>query len=289
MPILLQEFRQNLNYVATTSIANIITDLNEITEIDRVAEIEQKKYGKQALYYFLGLAASIIIWFFIPSAIFLGLVAFVFAIAWIYALVMARKHGRLNLSNYRCTLAKQILQMLARDIDEANNLETQLSFQGLENKEHRVSTIDHPHKSGWKIDSHEHEWLKIKGQFLDKSRFILTATALSKTQYGWKRGRSGKNKYKSKIKPIGLDISLTLSYSQRRYGAVTVLQQEAMGAVQLPPFCQLRKFNLTDKSINLIARISPEMSQKNKEIYKTITMMLLSIYQVLNLAKILAK
>ena len=153
----------------------------------------------------------------------------------------------------------------------------------------RALSIFHPLLVGCKIDSYQHEWLRMRGQFLDKTRFILTATVLSKTQYGWKRGRSGKNKYKSKTKPVGLDIGLTLNYSQKQYGAIKVLKNEIDAAIKVPIFCQIRNIKVTDKSIYLLVRVSSHLAEKSPEIYQAITTMFLSLYQVMNLAKVLTK
>jgi hypothetical protein len=300
MSTLLQKLQKHLTYERTATIPEIVADFNQIVEIDKLSELKQKEYGTKALYYFLGLAVSIVLIFVIRSVasddsylrlvIPLLLVAIIgFIIAWIYALFLLGKYRKLNVSNYRYELTKQVLQMLTRDIDNTSNIDLQLSFKAIPAKENKKDTIAHPHKSGWKIDNYQDEWLKIQGQFLDKTRFGLTAIGLSKTEYGWKRGRSGKSKYKSKTKNLGLEVILRLTYPLKRYGAVKVLQNEAMGAIQLPTFCQIRGLKITDKSINLAVRISPDMSEKNQGIYQTITMMFLSLYQVLNLAKILSK
>jgi hypothetical protein len=70
---------------------------------------------------------------------------------------------------------------------------------------------------------------------------------------------------------------------------VKVLDNEALSAIRIPTFCQMRGLRITDKSINLAVRISPDMSENNEEIYQSVTMMFLSLYQILNLAKILSK
>lgn len=179
--------------------------------------------------------------------------------------------------------------MFARDIDKASKIDVYLSFLISTDKQYKLGTIPHPSKKGWKIDSFQHQWLRMQGQFLDKTRFMLTVTGLSKTQSGWKQGRSGKSKYKSKTKPVGLDIGLTLNYSQKQYGAIKVLKNEIDTAIKVPVFCRIRNIKVTDKSIHLSVRTSPHLAEKSTEIYQAITMMFLSLYQVLNLAKALSK
>jgi hypothetical protein len=300
MPIELKQFRKSLIYEATASVSNVIADLQEISSLDKFAELQQKKYSKQALYYFLGVVASIVLigimsLFSIDPGL-LGLIAlllilasFGLTIAGIYALVVRFKFGRLNISNYRYEIAKKVLEMLARDIDKETKIEFRLSFQQIRSKENKTETIPHPHKQKWSIDKHQHVWLKVKGQFLDKTRFALTTTGISKTQYGWKRGRSGKHKYKTKTKSLGLDVTLNLTYPQRRYGAVKILQSEIAHAVKLPKLSYMRSLEIGEKSMYMNVRIAPQVEDNQQEIYQTITMMFLSLYQVLNLAKLLSK
>ncbi|MCC5640516.1 hypothetical protein LC593_32750 [Nostoc sp. CHAB 5844] len=300
MPIDLKQFRQNLTYTVQAPVTPVIADLHEIAEIDHLAELKQKEYGKKALYYFLGVVISVVLIIvvstFVTNTGFLGWLLILFVIAligliigFIYALVNRAKFGRINIINYRYQSTQRILQMLSRDMDANANIQLQLSFLPIQKNEYKTSTTPHPVKTGWKVDNYQHEWINIQGLFLDKTRFELSATTLSKKQYGWKRGSSGKSKYKSKTKSVGLDIHLSLTYSQRRYGAIKIFKDEVNGAVKLPKLSHLRDLRVTDKSIALAVRIAPNVADNQEEIYQTVTAMFLSLYQVLNLAKALSK
>lgn len=52
MSINLKDFRKQLTYKQTATSINIINELKEVVEINRLAEIEQKRYGKLAVYFF---------------------------------------------------------------------------------------------------------------------------------------------------------------------------------------------------------------------------------------------
>ncbi|MEA5582953.1 hypothetical protein VB620_16585 [Nodularia harveyana UHCC-0300] len=300
MPIELQELRKQLIYEETALFDIVKTDLDDIEALSQLAKIRQKKFSKQAFYYFI---ATVLLGF-IRFSIFNGAVASIFqkaiilllnmgllglTIACIYMLFMMFKFRRLNLVNYRYDLSQSLMRMLARDIDETNSIYLKLSFQKSEKNEYKTDTLDHPYKSGWKIDIYKNKWLDIKGRFLDKTRFVLTINELTKKQYGWKRSRSGKKKYKSKIKLRGLDINLILSYPQHKYGSVKILQNDVINAIKLPNCSVVRGIKITNKTMNLNVRISPEVSENESDIYITIVAMFLSLYQVLNLAKILYK
>lgn len=300
MPIELPQFQKSLIYETKAPVSYVIADLQEIESLDKLAELQQKKYGKQALYYFLAAVIAIVLIMVALSVvvnqtlldaviIFLSLASVGLIFACIYALIKRAKFGRLNVANYRYELAKKVLRMLARDMNTETEVEVRLSFQDIRKQENKTETINHPHKSGWKIDKYEHEWLKIRGQFCDKTRFVLSATGLSKSQYGWKRSSSGKSKYKTKSKSLGLDVLLHLTYPQRRYGAVKILQSDITDAVKLPKLSYMRELNVNEKSIHMNVRIAPQVEDNLEELYQTITMMFLSLYQVLNLAKVLSK
>jgi hypothetical protein len=300
MSIELKKIQKSRTYQTNAPISQIVAELNEIAEIDTLAEKKQKEYGQKALYYFLGLVVTFFLIIVTATIIkderISGFTIYVLFLAifgltgvLIYALIKRSQYSQLNFINYRYELTKQILEMLARDIEATNNIGVLLSFNAVDGKYAKIGTNPHPTKSGWKIDNYKHEWLNIQGKLLDKTRFDLTASGLAKTQYGWKRGSSGKSKHKSKTKSLGLNISLTLTFSERRYGGVNVLKNEVMDAVKLPKTCEIRSLKVTEKSIFIVVRISPYCSEKQEEIYQTITMMFLSLYQVLNLAKKISK
>ncbi|YAF97340.1 MAG: hypothetical protein AB3A66_06670 [Nodularia sp. CChRGM 3473] len=300
MPIELQQFRKQLIYEATEPFASITTDLDDLATLSRLSELRKNKYGKIAFCYFLGAVTLGVLTFIISgsgiasawigvviSLLNLGFIGLI--IAWIYALIIRYKFSRLNIINYRYEVTEKILKMLARDIDKMTLVYMKLSFQKNEINEHKVDTIPHPYKAGWKIDIYQNQWLNIQGKFLDRTHFALTVTGLSKRQYGWKRSSSGKSKHKSKVKFEGLDVNLSLIYPQRRYGAVKVLKNEVSAAIKLPSLAAVRSLKVTDKAIHLTVRIEPNVAESQEKIYQTIVAMFLSLYQVLNLAKMLSK
>lgn len=300
MPIELQELRKQLIYEETGIFEDIQTDLDDIKSLSQLAKIRAEKFSKQALYYFIGLVSIAVISFSLyNSFVVSGLLSVTLGVmnwsllgltvGWIYALIMRSKFMRLNLINYRYYLILQVIQMLRRDLDTANSMYLKLSFQRGQENQHKINTIPHPYKPGWNIDIYRNQWLNTKGRFLDKTRFTLTITELSKKQYGWKHTRSGKKKYKSKVKYDGLDISLSLNYSQDRYNAMKILQNDVRDAIKIPEFCYVGGLKVTERSMSLRVRISPDYAKNPSEIYQTIIAMFLSVYQVLNLAKMLSE
>lgn len=286
MPIHLETFRKHLTYENIATVSAILTDLNEIESIKENAVIKQKRF------------TSMMIWFILIGIVFLLLAVAInpfviavgvgFFIAAIYAGTMRNQSQRLNIPKQRYEILKQVLPMLERDMEKNAEVNVRLVLSPSTQKQKVSKTVPHPRYSNFKIDYYKDEWLKVQGIFLDKTRFLLTATELNQTQYGWKRSSSGKSKYKSKTKSQGLDIGLTLSYPRKQYGAVKVLQNHVREAVQIPELATVKRIKLTDKDVELIVNLFYGYNDQ-ETLYKTITMMFLSLYQVLNLARMLSK
>lgn len=305
MPINLEKFRKDLTYSVTATISDIVKDLSEIATLDRASEAKQAEFGSLATKCVIGAISSIVLAFILmifvgelrdsfqlfgTILIFLLLLAGIgCTIVAIYAGIRRSKYRRLNLPNHRYELTKKVLEMLERDMDKEANVNVHLVLSPANQKSKLIKTVEHPLKSGFKIDIFQDDWLKMEGQFLDKTRFVVTTSELNQTAYGWKRSMSGKSKYKTKSKAKGLDISLNLTYPPRRYGAIKVLNNEVVNAVKLPQMTKVKRMRVTDKEIKLVVKMPPSMFWDQEKLYQTITMMFLSLYQVLNLARMLSK
>ena len=284
MAVELASLRKNLIYRTNATTEQILRDLEEITALDLMAEKQQVRYRNLLIGF--GIAAFVSV--FIPG---LGIILCpVLAIAAvIFGILMARK-GRLNVANYRYAIAKKVLQMLARDISEVEPIDFTLVLSKPNQKEKQTHTAPHPYRSGWKIDFFRDVWLQAHSEFLDGNKFVFTATEIAQTQYGWKRSSSGKSKYKSKTKSKRLELNLDLDYSLKRYGAVPVLRDEARGAIQLPPGVILKRLDIDEKDVHLVVRTPPWTQLEQVDgLYQAIAMMFLSVYQVLNLARVISK
>lgn len=284
MAVELASLRKNLSYQSTAVIAQVLLDLAEISTLDRVAEKQQARYRNLLIGF--GIAAFVSI--FIPGVgiILCPLLAIA---AVVFGILMARK-GRLNVANYRYEIAKKVLEMLARDVSEAEPIAFSLVLSKPNQKEKKTRTAPHSSRPGWKVDLFRDTWLQIQGRFLDGNKFWFTATEVAQTQYGWKRSSSGKSKYKSKTKSKRLELNLDLDYSVKRYGAVPILKNEAREALQLPSEVILKRLEIDEKDINLIVRTPPWTGTDQVDsLYQAIAMMFLSLYQVLNLARVISK
>ncbi|HEY9747363.1 MAG TPA: hypothetical protein V6C63_01575 [Allocoleopsis sp.] len=284
MAVELAKLRKNLIYQTSATTDQIVRDLEEIRALDLVAEKQQARYRNLLIGF--GIAAFVSV--FIPG-VGVVLCPLLAIAAVIFGILMARQ-SRLNVANYRYEVAKKVLQMLARDISEIELIDFTLVLSQPNQKEKQTHTAPHPYRSGWKVDFFRDVWLQARSEFLDGNQFVFTVTEIAQTQYGWKRSSSGKSKYKSKTKSKRLELNLDLDYSLKRYGAVPVLRDEARGAIQLPPEVMLKRLDVDAKDIHIVVRTPPWTGTEQVDgLYQAIAMMFLSVYQVLNLARVISK
>jgi hypothetical protein len=286
MPINATSFRKTLTYAATASVTQIFQDLDEIAKIDK--KIKSQQYLPLIVVVISGgvVYASYVLIGTNPS---LGGILLLISIVGIivgFLLLILFKYRVLNIQNYRHELIKPLLSLVSRDSKENATFNIHLVFSSPTAKNKQVSTGNHPNRRGWKVQLFQDQWCNFEGELLDGNRFQLTLSELNRIA----SGRNPRGKYKSKTKLKGSEIILKVNCSPRQYGAIKVLREEAREAIQLPPGVEVKGLKITDKAILLNVIVPPNSGAKSQEtLYKIITMMFLSLYQILNLAKMLTK
>ena len=88
-----------------------------------------------------------------------------------------------------------------------------------------------------------------------------------------------------------MELDLFLQFSRKRYGAVSILEQDISGAIKLPPGAQLKKIKVDDNKLGLRVKINPSNPSgfTPKLAYDASASMFLSLYHVLTLAQKLSK
>lgn len=288
MPLNLETFRKNLTYTTVSAIPAIRQDLQQLQALDQKIEAQKAQYEK-LLFVAIGVMVVAIILTAL-SLVVLGVPLLLLAIpAIVTLLVLINRVGRLNLENARYELARTLLTMVERDLPAGQPLHLTIDFAPATDQRKKQETIAHPLRSGWKIDRFVDSWFNLQGRFADGTKFALEIRTLNQTAYGWKRGRSGKNKYKTKTKAKGIEVSLWLKFSTRKYGAIKLLRSDAFKAVKVPGGVTVKQFQLADQELVLLTKAPPDTSPNLQLVYRTVTMMFLSLYQILNLARTLSK
>jgi hypothetical protein len=300
MAINLKTFAKDLTYQANTSVRQIFKDLKELAEIKQLAEQKVAYFSKLAGWSWLGIVLIIIIGLFSIIGLFgffggwtslIGLGFLILAVLLLPVLIFVaifcsvkwNYYHKLKLRDDRCELPKKILSMVNRDRTPKSNVKIMIHFTPAGKMGKKNQTLPHPSKRGWKLDIFEDQWLTLEGKFLDSTNFFLTVTDLNRTAYG----TNARGKWKSKNKPKGTEINLKLSFPSKKYGSIHVIQKAAPEAVKLPEEVNLKRMKVTGKALDLTVN-TPHFF-KQEEMYQTITMMFLSLYQILNFAKMLSK
>jgi hypothetical protein len=300
MAINLTTFAKDLTYQADTSVRQIFKDLKELAEIKQLAEQKVAYFSTLVFWSGLGIVLIIIGGFFIIGLFvvflkslttLLGLGFYILAVLLLPVLIVVtifcsvkwNYYHTLKLRDARYELSKKIVSMVNRDITPNSNVKIRIHFTPAGKMGKKIQTLPHPSKRGWKLDIFEDQWLTLEGNFLDSTNFFLTVTEFNRRAYG----RNARGKSKSKNKPKGIEINLKLSFPSKKYGSIHVIQKAAPEAVKLPEEVNLKRMKVTGKAIDLTVNTPYFFNQE--EMYQTITMMFLSLYQVLNFAKLLSR
>ena len=289
MAINLKTFAKDLTYQADTSVRQIFKDLKELAEIKQLAEKKAAYFRNLAIWSWLGIVLIIIGLCFAYSNDWTNLIGFgffllaVLIVPAIFCSVKLSYYNKLKLRDDRYELPKKILSMVNRDRTPKSNVKIMIHFTPAGKMGKKIQTLPHPSKRGWKLDIFEDQWLTLEGKFIDSTNFSLTVTDLNRRAYG----SNARGKSKSKNKPKGTEINLKLSFPSKKYGSIHVIQKAAPEAVKLPELVNLKRMKVTGKAIDLTVN-TPYFSNY-PEMYQTITMMFLSLYQILNFAKLLSR
>jgi len=292
----LTSLKQNPIYQAEAPVQGIVSDLHQIVELDQEVERRQRQ-ARQVMVWCIGGAIALLFFSVLLGSLNLFLAPLLFAGGMllvggaIVAGIIRSRYVSINIPNYRYELLPQLLQMLVRDMDNQAPVKTQVVLSPPKQPDKCVHQGPHPHRPNWEQKRFADLWLTLEGQFLDHTQFQVQCTELWVQSSGWKRGRSGKMKHKSKTKPKGFDLFLALRVSRKKYGALPVLSADAQSAVQLPPSCTLKSLQVNDNQLSMRVRVQSlvQTATQVNDLYQAITSMFLSAYQILNLARELSK
>lgn len=283
MAIDLPTLRQNPIFQATAPPKSLTATLKSFSTVDQAIE---KKLKQSNQLITAGVITSFGSFFLFVLAI--GFVTLPIGIGLlIWGIVLKNQYKGLNIPNYRYELLAELVPMLGRDMAANQPLKLTFDTRPPDIPSKKIETISHPRRARWKIDRFEDPWLELTGEFLDGTHFEIAAIEHFQSHHGWKRSRSGKSKHKRKPKPKGQELELRLVCPRSKYGALTVLKEDIPAAVKLPPETRLKTVGSKDNKLRLLVKTSPYMG--SQELYKTFSMMFLSLYHVLNLSRQLSK
>jgi len=286
-------FQQTLVYEREADAGTLLEDLDQISHLDDVAEQQQRKWliitltviGAAGLAAFSFAASD-----HVPGAV--GAAA-VGLIAAGFCGFQYRRYRRCNVEDRRYMLASQLLELLRVDMDEDAQIDTYLDLRPVHD---RSKLVNKGHVGAWKVKFFEDPWFQLSGRFLDGTGFELTQTDLHQARSKTKRSRSGKLKHKSKTKSA-FRAELRLRFKPAKYRHMAALKAEAEEAVQLPSGVELKRLRYNDREIGLRVASKSEWSvrqgskllSRGVDGTRALSMMFLSLFQILNLSKAIQK
>lgn len=237
-------------------------------ELDLVKNIAKAAAGKPTQWCLISLAASIACVICIGSvqaALIVALPATGFSIwKWIY-------WAQHQLAKERYLLAEQLIELFSRDMLSDAPISLRLAFTKLNSKENKL-TIARQDRDRFMLG-----WLSMSGQFCDGSKFSLKVAEQTDIKHR-----------KSKVKPKGYLVSLTLAFSKKKYGLLD-LPQSVSRLVQMQKTVSLKSCRSKGNVLNLSAKMPPLYPGKPEDIARELTLLskylLMSSYGILEATK----
>jgi len=291
--LIIDQFKRSKRYQRAAAAEKIVADVGTLRRWDLDAEARRAKFGR----YCGGAAAAALVCF-ILSFVLPGFVMVTAPLALIFvslALVAGVKYfaaKKQDVENRRYELVSKILSLVGADIDPDAAVTVQLDLSPTE----QSSKLESKGERGrWKVKYYVDPWLSVEGRFLDGTRFRLALTEYFQRRTRWAQSRSGKMKRKSKSK-TATRATLQLKVKPSKYPGLDKVAGSAQGAVQLPEQATLRGVSGDATGLVLKAGMplgwtAPPPGEPDQDHggARTVAMMFMSLYQVLNLTKAASK
>jgi hypothetical protein len=243
-----------------------------------IAALDKLAQGKATKFYIvgaLGLVGGIF------GFAFNGIAACILLAVGIFGIVKGVNWSRFDIADERHELTDKLLELVTRDSDPTLPISLKLGLGALNAQEYQITDPKIAVRSDRRY--FEAEWLKLRGRFLDKTQYLISVTEALHIKH-----RKGKQK------PKGFLITVVLAYPQKRYGGVSQLNQQAADSIKLPSGASLKSVRVTERTLRLCVKQLPGGSKQEGDkvsdrLYKTISMMLLSAYHLLNAGRAIDK
>ncbi len=287
-----EHFRQSLVYSARTSAGTLLGHLRHIREGDAKADAEYKRrstratrtmfggWGAAVLLCFTGVEALIIAG--VCLAVLTALVAFAFFSG-------AQKYQRLVLEERRHQLLTRVLELLRADMHPSEPVHVSLDLRSAQHDSKRTAKGK---RDLWTLEHFVDPWLSLETRLLDGTHLHLTVVDKVRRRSGLKHtGR--KVKHKSKTKRATHAV-LRLRVRPERFPGLSAQARTARQAVQLPQGVRLARVAVGADRLLLKVDLGQDWeagkaSPLTVDGSRVVGMMLMSLYQVLNLSRTQAR
>ncbi|MEM7232781.1 MAG: hypothetical protein AAF517_11425 [Planctomycetota bacterium] len=298
MSIDLEQLSKGLKYHEDAGVDAVRADMDVLRRLDDVAESEEAKWRNLGcgsiillILAMVGMAASGML---DSSPVVAVPTIIVFVGATIFCFVQKSRKGRLNLTNRRYELVDGLLHLLKVDMSKDAVVHVAIDFNRSDSKE---KFVRNGQANTWKVKFYEDPWLELKGRLLDGTSFQLGITDRTQHRSKTKRSASGKLKTKSKSKRSSVAV-LRLKIKPRKYPGLEAYAEDAEGALQLPTSAMGKDMFVDENGLVLKVLLNDSWKANARKHHEEAVVgdgiditarMFLSCYQVLNLAKTVAK
>ena len=254
--------RQQKAYQKTAAVPVLLEDLTAIAELDRIAETESQRLRKKANNAAgLGCGFAGVVFLCFIGASFVGASITVLLLPAILAAVFffirtaqvrskALYEGELDVPNHRYQVLRKLLPVLQGDMKPKGRLGLNLDLSAPDSRHKFAGKTPHPRRRGWEIDFFDDPWLRLKGRYIEGSRFLLTINQRHQVRSG--RNINGKLRTRPRFK--GFDLRLDITCAPKFRPALMQLPTLRQ-VVQLPEGAVLKQIKVTPKGLCIKVRL----------------------------------
>ncbi len=284
----LKQFSQTLTYRHTACPQELIADMHTLAEFDKNYEDLLGLWRKRRMVTGLVFVAALI-WLFVSAGDYAAVGASVLSLAaFVFAFSKVSKYKKYDIKNARYQLVDGVVAILKVDMAPEAELLAEVDF-----RPHTEKPVKRAYKSetGWNVQEYFDDWLTLRGRLLDGTKFTLRAKERIRACSKTKRSASGKRKVKRKQTGRSY-FSLKLEPKASQVISLENMQTEMTPAIQLPPWAHLKRTAVQKNGLFLDVSCEPDwvvLNNGNNDRCGThlTAMMFLSLYQVINLGKLL--
>ncbi|RKH39315.1 hypothetical protein [Corallococcus sicarius] len=320
MALDLTEFQKTHVYRAQdSSVPAVLADLEVVGHLDWQAEMTRRKLwilawvllGCAILTYFVLLpflqAADPEAEWDVYGPVVSGVAVLHLVTSVVLFIVRARRR-RLDLDNRRYGLVATLLKRLQVDMEPDSPVSLTLDLAPNDEAHKRVRQGP---RGRWQCEDFTDAWLDLQGRFADGTHLHLSMVEHLQKRSRTQRNARGKTKTKRKQKGKAL-MQVSLRVKPERYPGLADLDASARSAARLPPGIKLSRIRVAQDRVMLRALLAhdwvlqapkpapspavkgkgakaPASTELKQDASRTATMMLLSLYQVLNFSSSLRK
>lgn len=213
---------------------------------------------------------------------------FVSLVGTVGCFVVYLRFRRLDLENRRYALASQVIHRLRRDIGPDAPVKLALDFTPVDSPDKLLGK--HTTPTGWNAENFADPWFTLQTRLLDGTHLRITAVQRLQKRSRTRRGSSGK--YKTKYRRDSwMLLQVQLRVKAERHPDLALLEPEAREVIRLPEDVAVNKLQLGEDRLFLRTLVEKDWDAgaavvtNAVDASKTVVMMLLSLYQVLNYSK----